>query len=1026
MANNFTSDVLQRPDLIRIDLFLLDPNDDSVTASVDELHRVRLFSGRLEVSKAFSSEHLLDSNTMSEQSESTAQALQSSFGTSTGISVTEFLHEIPLFVASPNKADPRSLMPPPPSQPRPPRSPYVPPKSGNVQSPTATSPKKPVMVGRVTLRLELVLEACLGHPISKLPHVKNDEQEEHDDEEIVEENEPARDFVSSVMDNFQSFPTADSVYQSAQVYADIEAMDSTSSLDCLEHCVYRLRAMQELQLQASNTVNRKLLENMGRLFRLSELLFFRLSADKELIDNVALVATVDKLETTGSYALLWEYFQFWLTTPLSKILIGSGDSATDWQSLELQTQDWRSIQTACYSLRLLHYLISSKLSKSVSGGGGSDELFSDADSNAEICKSFSMMAKELLRSLYHYGEQKVLYMQNQSTQTYEAAYPIIMATTSAHDKAHSSNDTQLQSRNKLEVEYCKVIDSEQDAFADAGHVVTGRLAAANLHHDSSHRAGGFASVVTAKLMATKMVKQQRNKKGLKYYGDLSEKLKGSVVLVKSLLDQVLCSTSLLLAVTTGPPSTQPVTPTGGTAMTPATPSTPSYSDFPMDVFASFVKSSITLYGDCLTHIVPPKALAKDFEEGELGAPEYFETRDLTQESLTLLLSYCNHMLLSCPFVFESLDKSREFLQIPVPRKKWAKGSTHPTAAELGAVGVNAVAVINNLVGFTRSHLLYAGSMSSPYQSFSDERKSSQYECQMQHLRASLQSLMGNIIRLFTDALAGYELGVPEPEVHEEIVYLPPSSSKRKKNVTLNSETVRTPHNLATSRAEVNVDAGLQHSFAMLSTMGSTFGGPAAAPAPLTNTFVGDADMPIPPHSPFAMRGLQASTPAAQTLASTQLSQAVRTPMTQAAKSGAAPSAGSSASGGALAYLRSLQTEPEKPPEAVMTRVRGGENGGDDAIVFLGRKFEMLQALQYCLDTFVLISKRITNFGAGARAEENILEGNKLSLYMLNVCRNFIHEIVMNAVLKGSHKNDESFRVRTVCSKVTATGRIFTF
>jgi hypothetical protein len=967
--------MLQRPDLIRIDLFLLNPNVSTVDPSqpIDELHRVRLFSGRMEVSKAFSPEHQLHSDQVDENT------LLSSFGTSLGISVAQFVHEIPLYVASPNKANPQELIQHHMVSSRSP----VRTSAATVTSSAAPPPKKPIMVGIVSLRVELVQEACLGRPINDLrvqwepkEQLRCEDREGGDDEIL-----PSLLFVSSVLDDLGTYPTADGIYNDNNIFASIEMMDSTSALECIEHCAVRQQVLQDEQARMSNSINKKMLEGQARLLRLSEKLLYRLSSDKELIDDEALVATVKKLESSNSYALLWDYFQYWLTTPLSQLLVGHEKvtAITTWSAVALTVQDWRSVRTACYSLRLLHHVFASRLKAASSDAVDDPPVDTNTlENNINLLKSLSTMAKELLHSLYEYGHLKFQSLQEEGTRVYEASWPVISATSPDHED-HTSGP--LIIKNKLESEYCRLINAEVDSFADAGETtVNGETDSANNPGRSGPLGGGgnnFASLVTAKVMATKMAKQQRNRKALKFYSELSGKLGESACTAKAILDNILSSSSLLLSVANMPSGAEEPS-----ASFSQEGSMKLQADFPTEILLRLVKSCALLFSDCITRVIPPSALVEDDRvknAEQLGALIYFDIRQKAQESTALLISYCNHLFISCPFVLNSLDFSRDFL---LTRRRWDTTDY----SWLGETGVNAVAVVTTVIQFIRQHLLHLDGNNGNVFDGNSIISSLGFEVQLQQLKIVLYSFICNIIKLLSEQLSAFELVVPTVISQAETFHLPPTSIRRNRSSRM-SDTIHVgdeaypsgpprstgkEYQTQNQKLELDVSGGLEHSFAMLSTMGSTIAA-------------------VNPHTP--QRSQQ---PAGR-----------GTPNFKEA-----PESGTTAGGpSTLAYLRSLQLEQEKRAEPVMTKVRGGPHAGTEAVLYLGKKFEVLQTLQFCVDTFIQLCKRLNNARVGeiAGVPSSKMENNRLSLHVLKMCRYFVHETIMNAVMKGMHNENKSFQ-----------------
>ena len=335
---------LNRPDLIRIDLFLLNPNEKAVVENNDasagattaatatemnhdaSLHRVRLFSGRMEASLAFSNGNIASATPTSTSLDSSSnplsatKALRSSFGHDAAVSITEYILEIPLFVASPNKVKiPPQELPSLQGGNSPSRitqrsiAPSVTMDADRI-APESSGPIKKIKVGKAFVRLEVAQESCLGQCVDRRSSSITVDQlngNMHDDDNSgingAAVHGPASGFVLSTLEDANMFPDSDSIYKSNDIFIQIATMGISSTIEALGTCASIVSVMQN---ETSSLVNNDVIQALSRIFRLVEQFLYRLVSNlKECSDDVAFTVMVNKLDELGVGALLWEYFQ---------------------------------------------------------------------------------------------------------------------------------------------------------------------------------------------------------------------------------------------------------------------------------------------------------------------------------------------------------------------------------------------------------------------------------------------------------------------------------------------------------------------------------------------------------------------------------------------------------------------------------------------------------------------------------------------------------------------------------------------
>lgn len=186
--------------------------------------------------------------------------------------------------------------------------------------------------------------------------------------------------VAEVLDANEEVSLWDLVDSSEHLLGESNLWGVQETVACLGTCMLHLRAMGVVGVQHTDSPSLALTvlprrlhasteERRVLILRLVELLLFRLSSDAlSSPHSVDLLSA--SLKNTSSLALLWEYFQFWLTTEIARRIISTTTSREDAQAATaaflpglmpppvdpfrpVTELEWASIRSACWCLRIV-------------------------------------------------------------------------------------------------------------------------------------------------------------------------------------------------------------------------------------------------------------------------------------------------------------------------------------------------------------------------------------------------------------------------------------------------------------------------------------------------------------------------------------------------------------------------------------------------------------------------------------------------------------------------------------------------
>ena len=680
-----------------------------------------------------------------------------------------------------------------------------------------------------------------------------------------------------------------------------------------------------------------------------------------------------------------------MTTNVSKDLIASDDHVVNLQDLILTDVDWRSIHSASMSIRILNHLFTARIVTKMAQNPNIDH---ELTSNVEIAMSLSKMAQELFDGILSYGFHKLAAAEMICKQNFQEANDVFVLSVKPTDAPS------ITVRNKLEIEYANIVNSEIDEFMNAGNSNNDSFDFEDTRKKKAQ--SSWETLLTVKSAASKLIRNQKLAKYVKAFESLATKLTATTRTATETLKKILTSVSLLVHATIAPVLSHDI---GNNPTV-----TPSRSQFATDfsqnttvnnastfsgsllskqqhvaiisyemvdpsslvLISSLFEKSISLYSMVCKNLIPPECAVTDVH-ALLGTKELLNVKYDACEITSQSISFVSLFIKLHPQVCHSLDNAHKFLMTKSEQVAFDSETEQP--GQLLAHTMVSLARFSRdylLNGWpemkTKRHTATAAGANIDGTGNGNNPTRLQYECTVKYLASCLMML----IRVGMDALAAplavFEWVVPTV-VQKQEQYLPPSATKRKK--------LHVPQTATPFQPEST------HQSLMLSELNTSKGSLIPGSPVRGGTSLG------------ALTHLGSSSGIGRGVDTRDGSFAANSKMNTSTST--------------LGYLRSLQIEAEKTPDPVLTIVGGGALCGEAAICYLGKKFELLQAIQFCVD--VSIHTRIDHETAASITGDH--SNDAVVFHLLKQCRQFISDRILHAITNGKQNDKECIEV---CSK----------